>query len=128
MLPQHVRILCIFYSFHLRLNCIIQITVLQGDAGEVIPKLRENFSVDKFDFVFIDHHKPLYCRELKHVEKGNYLRNGTVVVADDLGWPGSPEYDEYIQTSLNYENTFYDTKIDMFSIVDVMAKSVYIEN
>ncbi|PIK38756.1 Catechol O-methyltransferase [Apostichopus japonicus] len=103
-----------------------KITILQGDAGEVIPTLREKHSVDKFDFVFIDHHKPLYCRELKHIEAGKYVRRGTVVVGDDLGWPGSPEYDAYIQKSPSYQNTFYDTKIDMLGISDVMAKSIYL--
>ncbi|PIK38757.1 putative catechol O-methyltransferase-like isoform X2 [Apostichopus japonicus] len=105
-----------------------KITILCGDAGEVIPTLRNRYSLDKFDFVFIDHHKPFYCRDLKLIEKNNHLRKGTVIIADDLGWPGAPEYDEYVQTSKRYKSSFYNTKTVFLNILDVMGKSIYLSD
>lgn len=120
------RFCVLIYFTFLCFSVGFQITILCGDAGEVIPTLRSRCGVDKFDFVFIDHHKPLYCRDLKLVEKHNHLRKGTVVVADDLRWPGAPEYDEYIQTSNKFKNSFYNTKTVFLNILDVMGKSVYL--
>merc|ERR1712042_192439 len=103
-----------------------KVKVLSGDSGKVIPTLREKYGVDKFDFVFIDHHKPLYCRDLKIIEKNNLLRKGTIIAADDIGWPGSPEYDRYVQESPKYRSVFFCTMSNKLQIRDVMAKSVYL--
>merc|ERR1712168_448050 len=40
-----------------------RVKVMEGDSGEVIRKMKSH-GVDKFDFVFIDHWKKLYKRDL----------------------------------------------------------------
>ena len=55
-----------------------QITVIQGDAMEILPTLP-----GPFDLVFLDAEKTQYLDYLKAVE--NKLHQGSVVVADNVG-------------------------------------------
>ena len=74
-----------------------RVTIVAGDAAQVIPQLTsEPYNVDAargLDLVFIDHWKELY---LPHFEllcaTPGLLRRGTVIVADNVVYPGAPQY------------------------------------
>ncbi|XP_071787499.1 catechol O-methyltransferase-like [Asterias amurensis] len=103
-----------------------KITVIVNNSDEVIPKLREDFSVDFLDFVFIDHWKNVYLRDLQLLETHGLLRKGTVIVADNVIYPGAPEYLEYVTTSEKYQTETFDSTLEYSDKKDAVAKSVYL--
>ena len=44
------------------------------------------------DFLFIDHDKNAYLSDLLAIVDRGWLHPGSVVVADNVGFPGSPKY------------------------------------
>lgn len=60
-----------------RLGVEDKITILQGDAAEVLPNLE-----DKFDFIFMDAAKGQYIQILPEVLR--LLRKGGIIFADDV--------------------------------------------
>jgi catechol O-methyltransferase len=69
-----------------------------GDGGRTLACLREThgFSTGSLDFVFIDHAKDEYLPDLQRILDAGWLHPGSVVVADNLGFPGSPKYRRYM--------------------------------
>ena len=63
-----------------------RVNVVEGDSGEAIKGMKGK--VGKFDFVFIDHWKNLYKRDLILLEEEGLLRKGSVVAADNVVYPG----------------------------------------
>jgi catechol O-methyltransferase len=79
-----------------------QLTVLVGtlgDGGATIAKLESEygFASGSLDFVFIDHDKSAYLRDLRRILEQGWLHPGSVVVADNIGRPGVPDYREFMQ-------------------------------
>ncbi|XP_019636213.1 PREDICTED: catechol O-methyltransferase-like [Branchiostoma belcheri] len=95
-----------------------------AETAEVIPQLKSKFNVESFDMVFIDHWKDFYLRDIKLLEQNKLLRKGTVVVADNIIFPGAPDYADYVRTCGKYESTFHEGKINGKK-PDGMEKSVY---
>ena len=89
-----------------------RITVVNDYTEKVIPRLREMFHVDSFDLIFIDHWKDVYLRDLKLLEENNLIRSGTVIVADNVIFPGAPDYLAYVRSNPNYKNTFHEAKLE----------------
>lgn len=57
--------------------------------------------------VFIDHWKDLYVPDLKRLEEWRYFHEGTVIAADNILYPGAPEYAEYVRGATDK----YDTRL-----------------
>ncbi|THV65251.1 S-adenosyl-L-methionine-dependent methyltransferase [Aureobasidium pullulans] len=57
-------------------------------------------SGEGLDFLFIDHYKPAYLHDLMLAEEIGLVREGTWVVADNVGHPGAPEYKAYVLCSV----------------------------
>ena len=57
-----------------------KIQFIEGSATEVIPSLE-----DSFDFVFIDHGKKSYLKDLLLLEQHSLLNQNAVVFADNVG-------------------------------------------
>ncbi|XP_038061017.1 catechol O-methyltransferase-like [Patiria miniata] len=101
------------------------ITVITGTAEDAIKVLRSEYHVDKLDFVFVDHCKWQYLPDLKLLEKERLLRKGTVVMADDMLWPGAPDYLEYVENDPRYQTERFNCTVPMFNVPDALAISVY---
>lgn len=80
-----------------------KITIIVGDAKEIIKKLDE-----KFDFVFIDAAKDEYFQYLKLAE--NKIKKGGIIVADNakIFAENMGDYLEYVRSSGKYKSKFYD--------------------
>ena len=89
-----------------------RITVVNDYTEKVIPQLRKTFHVDAFDFIFIDHWKEVYLRDLKLLEENNLIQPGTMIVADNVIYPGAPDYLEYVRNNPNYKNTFHEAQLE----------------
>ncbi|XP_062400872.1 catechol O-methyltransferase B [Sardina pilchardus] len=101
------------------------VQLVEGGSGDWIPQLREHFGVVSFDFVFLDHWKDRYLPDLRLLEDCALLRRGTVVLADNVICPGTPEYLEYVRTSPAYHSSFYSAHLEYTQAADGLEKSVY---
>eukprot|EP00122_Pirum_gemmata_P004694 Pgem_evm1s4273 len=82
----------------------------------------EEFAKDKnnkIDFLFVDHVKELYKQDVELAVNLGLLQKGSVVVADNVLYPGSPEYRKWMLanprfktevklTYIEYSNTIRD--------------------
>jgi catechol O-methyltransferase len=66
--------------------------IIVGSSTESIGELRETLSLgpdETFDFLFLDHLKPLYTPDLQLLESLGLVGPGTTIVADNVVKPGS---------------------------------------
>lgn len=65
-----------------------------GDGGATAAALeREHgFGPDALDFAFLDHTKDAYVPDLELILARGWLRHGAIVVADNVKFPGAPDY------------------------------------
>jgi catechol O-methyltransferase len=102
-----------------------------GDGGATLRKLREQhgFAERSVDFVFIDHAKEVYVPDLKRILDERWLRPGAIVVADNVRWPGAPEYRAYMkeQEGISFHSTEHDTHVEYQSVLkDLVLVSEYL--
>lgn len=69
-----------------------------GDGGKTVETLRNShgFGPGTLDFAFIDHDKNAYLPDLQLILQQGWLHPGAVVVADNIKFPGAPEYRAYM--------------------------------
>ena len=72
-----------------------------GDGGATLRLLEERhgFGPGTLDFLFIDHDKAAYLPDLQRVLERGWLHSGSRVVADNVKFPGAPEYRAYMQAN-----------------------------
>jgi caffeoyl-CoA O-methyltransferase len=94
------------------------VTVMTGDALDLIPTLK-----GKFDFVFIDAVKRDYLRYLKAVEPK--LRRGAVIVGDNVLVYAQEMADflGYIQTSPDYDSVILRASMEKGDGISVSYKT-----
>jgi catechol O-methyltransferase len=70
-----------------------------GDGGATVKALAEEhgFKPSNLDFAFIDHSKEAYLPDLQRILEAGWLHAGSVVVADNVGFPGAPDYKAYME-------------------------------
>ena len=78
--------------------------LLLGKSSEIIPNL-----TGQYDFIFIDHWKDLYLKDLRILEKHSLLKNNAWVFADNVILFNLEDYLDYVRTSPNYDSTFIPT-------------------
>ena len=78
------------------------------------------------DFVFIDHWKDLYLKDLKLLESHGLLRKGTLILADNIIFPGAPDYLEYVQSSEKYQTELIHSTLEYSDKEDAIAKSIFV--
>ncbi|KAI2662084.1 Catechol O-methyltransferase A [Labeo rohita] len=103
-----------------------KVTLVEGPSGDLIPKLRERFGVKSFDFVFLDHWKDRYLLDTKLLEDCGLLQKGTVLLADNVICPGTPEYLKYVRSSPRYESRYYKSNLEYTKLEDGLEKSVFL--
>ena len=77
-----------------------QVTCVVGTIGDdhTLDRLRTEygFAFGAVDFLFIDHDKNAYLADLLSITDRDWLHPGSIVVADNVGFPGSPKYRAYM--------------------------------
>jgi catechol O-methyltransferase len=70
-----------------------------GDGGSTLATLRDEHGFTKggLDFVFLDHAKDQYLPDLTRIRNEDWLHPGSVVVADNVRFPGAPDYLAYLR-------------------------------
>ncbi|CAF2440810.1 unnamed protein product [Rotaria sp. Silwood2] len=89
-----------------------RVKIINDYTNNVIPHLSENFNIDSFDFIFLDHFKEVYLRDFKMLEDVGLIKCGTVILADNVIRPGTPDYLNYVRNNPNYTSTFYEGKLE----------------
>ena len=70
-----------------------------GDGGATIERLRSEFGFTDgaVDFVFVDHDKAAYLPDLERILEERWLHPGSIVVADNVKFPGAPKYRAHLR-------------------------------
>jgi len=70
-----------------------------GDGGRTLHELEaeHGFAAGALDFMFIDHDKDAYLPDLRSILERGWLHPGSIVVADNVRFPGSPRYRSYMR-------------------------------
>lgn len=79
-----------------RITCVVG-TI--GDGGHTLDVLaaEHGFAARALDFMFVDHDKHAYLPDLRSIMARGWLHPGTIVVADNVRFPGSPKYRAYMR-------------------------------
>ena len=75
-----------------------------GKSSDLIPSLEE-----QYDFVFIDHWKDLYLKDLKLLEQFGLLKQGAWVFADNVVLFNLEDYLDYVRSSPDFKSEFIPT-------------------
>ncbi|MDQ4092157.1 MAG: O-methyltransferase [Actinomycetota bacterium] len=102
-----------------------------GDGGPTLDRLRAEygFANGSIDFTFIDHDKAAYLPDLQRILDQRWLHPGSVVVADNVKFPGAPEYRAYMkkQEGKTWRTTEHKTHVEYQSwIKDLVLESEYL--
>jgi len=107
-----------------RVTCVVG-TI--GDGGKTLDALADEhgFAAGELDLMFIDHDKRAYLPDLQSVLDRGWLHQGTIVVADNVKFPGAPKYRAYMteqqgqlwntvehKTHLEYQSMFSDLVLE----------------
>jgi catechol O-methyltransferase len=111
-----------------------QLTVVVGtlgDGGSTIDRLRteHGFGEGSVDFVFVDHDKAAYLPDLERILGERWLHPGSIVVADNVRFPGAPEYRAYLeeQDGKTWQTVEHDTHVEYQSLIkDLVLESEYL--
>lgn len=102
-----------------------KVEVIEGSTWDVIPELRKKHGVETIDFVFLDHWKERYTADTRLLEECGLLREGCVLVADNVITPGAPDYLDYVRSSPRYRSRHYPTHLEYTLAPDGIEVSVY---
>ncbi|KAK9391542.1 catechol O-methyltransferase [Crotalus adamanteus] len=103
-----------------------KVTIIEGHSQDVIPQLKKKYEVETLDFVFLDHWKERYTPDTILLEECGLLRKGSILLADNIIYPGAPEFIKYIRSNNRYECTSYPTFLEYMKVEDAMEKAVYL--
>ncbi|XP_007663241.1 catechol O-methyltransferase A [Ornithorhynchus anatinus] len=103
-----------------------KIEVMVGFTSDLIPQLKEKCGLDTLDLVFLDHWKEQYLPDTKLLEECRLLREGSVLLADNVICPGAPEYLAYIRSNSQYRSQFFPSTLEYVQVADGMEKSVFL--
>ncbi|KAE8153528.1 S-adenosyl-L-methionine-dependent methyltransferase [Aspergillus avenaceus] len=77
------------------------VKILVGRSDQSLHNLYSSGEVPQVDIMFIDHYKPAYTTDLKLCEQlGMIVPDVSVVIADNVLYPGNPPYLEYVRSTV----------------------------
>jgi len=69
-----------------------------GDGGKTLEALKAQHGLaGNVDVVFIDHDKEAYVPDVERILAAGFLHPGSVLVADNVGFPGAPAYRSFME-------------------------------
>ena len=76
-----------------------RVAVITGSANAQIPKVKELLNKEAADQIFLDHCKPCLRPDLESLEEYGLVHKGTCVIADNVLYPGAPDYLAYLDAN-----------------------------
>ncbi|KAJ5784449.1 uncharacterized protein N7503_009661 [Penicillium pulvis] len=71
-----------------------------GRSDESLKRLYTSGEVEHVNLMFIDHYKPAYTTDVQLCEELGMIRPGSVLVADNVVFPGNPPYLKYVRSTV----------------------------
>uniref|UniRef100_A0A8C9EL34 catechol O-methyltransferase n=1 Tax=Pavo cristatus TaxID=9049 RepID=A0A8C9EL34_PAVCR len=104
----------------------VQVELIVGRSEEVIPQLRAQHGLHSVDFVFMDHWKRCYLRDLRLLEEHGLLADKATVLADNVVFPGAPHFLQYAKTCGKYRCRVHRASLEYCrAIPDGIAELCY---
>nr|XP_033779490.1 catechol O-methyltransferase A-like [Geotrypetes seraphini]XP_033779499.1 catechol O-methyltransferase A-like [Geotrypetes seraphini]XP_033779509.1 catechol O-methyltransferase A-like [Geotrypetes seraphini]XP_033779519.1 catechol O-methyltransferase A-like [Geotrypetes seraphini]XP_033779529.1 catechol O-methyltransferase A-like [Geotrypetes seraphini]XP_033779538.1 catechol O-methyltransferase A-like [Geotrypetes seraphini]XP_033779543.1 catechol O-methyltransferase A-like [Geotrypetes s len=103
-----------------------KIEMLVGSSSDLIPQLKKKLDMKTLDLVFLDHWKIFYLPDTRCLEETGLLHKGTVLLADNVVCPGTPEYLKYIRNSSRYRSEYFPSRLEYLQVEDGLEKSVFL--
>lgn len=102
-----------------------------GDGGKTADVLQKDYSFvnGSVDFVFVDHDKEAYLTDLKLILGRGWLHKGSAVVADNIKFPGAPDYLAYMneQEGKLWQTQSHKSYVEYQSMIsDIVLESIYL--
>jgi catechol O-methyltransferase len=102
-----------------------------GDGGGTIAQLEaeHGFAKGSLDFVFVDHDKAAYLPDLERILERGWLHAGSIVVADNVKFPGAPKYRAYMQAheGRTWRTAEHATHVEYQTLIeDLVLESEYL--
>ena len=102
-----------------------------GDGGTTVETLRKDhgFGAGSVDLVFLDHDKNVYLPDLRLIMQEGWLRLGALAVADNVKFPGAPEYRAYMIENEGkvWRTVEHETHVEYQSVIkDLVLVSEYL--
>lgn len=100
-----------------------------GDGGATIARLKQELEPGQLDFAFIDHAKDAYVPDLERIIQAGWLHPGSIVVADNVRFPGAPEYQAYMtaQEGKRWRTVTHETHAEYQTLIkDIVLESTFI--
>mmetsp|Transcript_31897 Transcript_31897/g.79983 ORF Transcript_31897/g.79983 Transcript_31897/m.79983 type:complete len:260 (+) Transcript_31897:63-842(+) len=102
------------------------VTIIQGILKIRVDMLRERYGLQNFDLVFLDHWKEAYLSDAKLILEHKLLHDGSYMVADNVIYPGCPEYLKFIRAHPNFTSTLHESNLEYSdSVKDGVEVSIY---
>jgi catechol O-methyltransferase len=99
------------------------VTVVEGTVTTVLQRVMKESGIQQFDFVFIDHDKGSYLSDMLYILEHDLLADGAVVVADNIVFPGAPEYRSFVNSDERFRTQEYTSHVEYLPLPDVMTVS-----
>lgn len=113
-----------------RVSCVVG-TI--GDGGTTLDTLARDHGVEPggVDLVFIDHDKKAYLSDLRSILDRGWLHRGSIVVADNVRFPGAPDYRAFMreQQGVLFDTVEHKTHVEYQSVLpDLVLESEYLKS
>jgi catechol O-methyltransferase len=111
-----------------RITCVVG-TI--GDDGMTLDRLQADHGCASggIGLLFIDHDKNAYLTDLLAIVKRGWLKPGSIVLADNVGFPGAPEYRAYMreQQGKKFHTVEHRTHVEYLTLLpDLVLESDYL--
>lgn len=111
-----------------RVTCVVG-TI--GDGGHTLAVLEAEHGLapGALDFLFIDHDKNAYLADLQAIMERGWLHPGSIVMADNVGFPGAPRYRAYMreQQGRHWQTIEHRSRVEYQTLIpDLVLESRYL--
>jgi catechol O-methyltransferase len=99
-----------------------------GDGGSTTDRLRteHGFTDGALDFVFVDHEMDAYLPDLKRILSEGWLHSRSIVVADNVRFPGAPKYRAYLKAEQGKTWDTIEHNVEVDYEKDLVLESEYL--
>ena len=102
-----------------------------GDDGKTVAALESEhgFGPGALDLAFLDHDKDAYLPDLETIVERGWLHPGSVVVADNIKFPGAPEYRAHMheREGGEWRSVEHEAHVEYQTLIkDVVLESEYL--